>query len=703
MKTLKLILAATTILSASCVGAEDLAARPSLNLYGISGLIDMPTAEMQSDGVLNVSLGKFAGISHTTLTFQISPRLSGSFRYSGMQGYNPTFPTTNYDRSFDLRYQLIKEGRLMPAVLVGIQDFIGTDLYGAEYVVATKGIGPAIKLTAGLGWGRLGSYRSIGSLFGARPVPNHGLGGKPSFSQAFRGPAAPFGGIEWQANNRLRFKAEYSSDAYVAETKSRHLFNRKIPWNVGAEYDVNDSIRLGLYELYGTSVGFSLQVTLDPKVRPTGGVLGPGPTSVLVRPSVKSDPGAWSTDWASDPSSTVTFRDRMAKLLSAQGLTLEALSVTPGTAQLRVQNSTYDSAAQAIGRAARIMTQVLPASVETFQIVPVANGIPAAMVTIKRSDLEQLEFAPNGDKTLRERAVVTDAGRLPAGAVRGANLYPHLKWSLGPYINPSFFDPDNPLRADVGLRLSGALDVAPGVIVAGSITKKAFGNLNQSTRASNSVLQHVRSDANIYAKHNDPAIETLTTAWYSRPAPNLYGRVTVGYLEPMYGGISTELLWQRPNSPFALGAELDYVRQRSFDEMLSFQHYKVATGFVSAYYQFKSGYAGRLDVGRYLAGDRGATLTLAREFSNGWTVGAYATLTNVSAARFGEGSFDKGMFFKIPLNWMLGLPTQGSASTLIQPLLRDGGAQLHVDGRLYDVVRAYHANDLNNEWGRVFR
>jgi hypothetical protein len=129
----------------------------------------------------------------------------------------------------------------------------------------------------------------------------------------------------------------------------------------------------------------------------------------------------------------------------------------------------------------------------------------------------------------------------------------------------------------------------------------------------------------------------------------------------------------------------------------------VVTGFVSAYYRFNRGYTARLDVGRYLAGDKGATLTLAREFPNGWRVGAFATLTNVSSKDFGEGSFDKGIFVRIPLSWMLGRPSRDAFNMGFRPTQRDGGQMLNVAGRLYETVRAYRTGDLNDQWGRVFQ
>ncbi|WP_197470914.1 YjbH domain-containing protein, partial [Sulfitobacter sp. HI0054] len=78
---------------------------------------------------------------------------------------------TYRDRSFDLRYLLKKEDAFWPAITVGLQDFAGTGIYAGEYVVATKTFDNTllpgrVKVTGGLGWGRLGSHGSIGAPFG---------------------------------------------------------------------------------------------------------------------------------------------------------------------------------------------------------------------------------------------------------------------------------------------------------------------------------------------------------------------------------------------------------------------------------------------------------------------------------------------------------------------------------------------------------
>jgi hypothetical protein len=103
----------------------------------------------------------------------------------------------------------------------------------------------------------------------------------------------------------------------------------------------------------------------------------------------------------------------------------------------------------------------------------------------------------------------------------------------------------------------------------------------------------------------------------------------------MYAGASAELLWKPVDSRLALGVEVNYAQQRDFDQLFGLRDYNIVTGHVSAYYDFGKGYHGQLDVGRYLAGDVGATLSIDREFANGWRLGAFATLTDVTSEDFG--------------------------------------------------------------------
>ena len=693
--------AAVGALIAGSAGAE---VGSSYNLYGVSGLIDMPSASMQEDAEFATSMSRMGPTTRTAITFQITPRLQGSFRYSGVKGleiggFGPN--ETYYDRAFDLRFRLIDESTWIPAVTLGMQDFVGTGLQSAEYLVASKTIAEDFRVTAGLGWGRLGSHGAIATL-GSRPTGYKETGGTPNTDRWFRGDVAPFGGVEWQATDKLALKMEYASDAYAQEV-SKGLMEVKSHLNFGAEYEVIKGLKLGAYYLYGSELGVSAQIFLNPKRRAMAGVQGPAAAPVALRPSPKDNPAAWDQSWAASPRQAANgLRGNLAKRLKAEGIALESLAVSPTRVEVRVRNLRNDSQGQMIGRINRALTALMPASVETFDIIPVAEGMDLSRVRVSRTDIERLEHAPDNARALRERVSIGEAGTLMPDHVVGTPEEQRFKWSLGPYARVSLFDPDNPLRADLGLRLKSSYKITPGLFVSGSLTGTVVGNLDQASRMSDSVLPHVRSE-DYRRSARTVTLESLTTAWYSHVGEDFYTRVTAGYLERSFAGVSGEVLWKPVESRLAFGAEVNYVRQRAFDNILGLNDYGVWTGHVSGYYAFDNGFHAQVDVGRYLAGDYGATFSLDREFANGWRVGAFATLTDVSSEDFGEGSFDKGIRLTVPLNWLTGAPSTTKATAAIRPLQRDGGQRVVVDGRLYETVRESHKNKIDDQWGRVWR
>jgi len=81
-------------------------------------------------------------------------------------------------------------------------------------------------------------------------------------------------------------------------------------------------------------------------------------------------------------------------------------------------------------------------------------------------------------------------------------------------------------------------------------------------------------------------------------------------------------------------------------------------------------------------------------------MGAWATKTNVSSATFGEGSFDKGIYFSVPMDFLLPRPTRARASIIWQPLVRDGGARLARRYALYSLTGERERDFLldNLEW-----
>ncbi len=99
-------------------------------------------------------------------------------------------------------------------------------------------------------------------------------------------------------------------------------------------------------------------------------------------------------------------------------------------------------------------------------------------------------------------------------------------------------------------------------------------------------------------------------------------------------------------------------------------------------------------IGRYLAGDYGATFELTRRFDSGVEVGAFFSKTNVSSEQFGEGSFDKGIMIRIPINWAAPLQSQAQLSMDLRPVQRDGGQRLYSASVLYEQTRRLYDGGL---------
>lgn len=676
------------------------------NSYGSVGLIDMPVATSRPDGEFAFTMSSFAEQTRYTLTFQITPRLSGSFRYSVLEDFldTPSGPSTLYDRSSSLHYRLIDEDTsgMRPAIAVGFNDFLGTGVYSSEYIVATKTVAPKLRFSAGIGWGRLGSSRGFtnplsifSDKFKSRPGRDGGdQGGDVDFGQFFRGDAALFGGLEWQVTDKLKLIAEYSSDKNREET--RFAFDSETQLNFGVTYGLGPMTQLSLRYLYGSELGVQLSTALNPKFPPNHAGRDPAPPPVLGRDA----PTVAALGWTDGVIERDALRGDLARALESLGLKLHGFSLSGDTARIEIENETYHQEAQAVGRTARVLTRRLPAHFDVFDITLVDAGLPISQVSLRRGDMETLEHDLDGAWNIFARSQIS----APAGSTSPVpDRYPGFDWNILPYLSPSLFDPDDPLRADAGAQFEVSLQPMPGLEFSGILRQKIVGNLDDATRRSDSILPRVRSDFALYDREGETSLTQLTGAQYFKPGRDLYGRVTVGYLERMFGGVSSELLWKRNNSPFALGAEVNYVKQRDFDGGFGFQDYDAFTGHASAYWDIGDGFHAQVDAGRYLAQDWGATFALDREFGNGWRIGAFATFTDVSFDDFGEGSFDKGIRITLPIRWLTGEPSKTAYTTTIRPVQRDGGARLNVPGRLYERVRPRQKPALQDGWGRFWR
>jgi hypothetical protein len=386
----------------------------------------------------------------------------------------------------------------------------------------------------------------------------------------------------------------------------------------------------------------------------------------------------------------------------AQNLEVDAVSVSGSTVTVYVANNKYYFEAEAIGRISRVLLSDCPGDVEIFRIISIYHGVPMREVRLLRSDLERVINFNGSITEMRDSMSILDAPMdNPLLDAQQADIYPRFGWSIYPRLARSFFDPKAPARFGLFADVSGYVELLPGFTLETIVEGSIYNNLG-SGEPSTSQLPHVRSDFDLYYDKGANGISSLDAVYRTRLAPDVFAELKAGYLEDMFMGAGGQVLWRPNGDRFAIGADVYQVWQRAFDRLFGNQHYNVVTGHVNIYYESPwYGLNFQVHGGRYLAGDWGGTIQISRRFESGIEVGAFATFTNVPFAQFGEGSFDKGIVVRIPLEWALPIHTQSEANLDFRPLTRDGGQRLDNDDSLYNETRRQsygeidaHINDI---------
>jgi len=413
-----------------------------------------------------------------------------------------------------------------------------------------------------------------------------------------------------------------------------------------------------------------------------------------------SSPGAFTFQpTVSDPREAEKKIRQDAKL---QNLQVDAVTVTATSATVYFTNNKYYFESEAIGRISRVLLADTPPDVEVFRIISVYRGVPVRDTKILRSSLERVLNLYGSAAEIRD-AVTLEPAPMDNPILDSQQLaeYPKYGWSIYPRLARSFFDPKAPVRVGLFADVSGYTELYPGITLE-TVLEGAIYNGLGSNMPSNSQLPHVRSDFGLYYEHGGSGISSLDAVYRTRLDPELFAEIKAGYLEDMFMGAGGQVLWRPDGYRWAIGADVYKVWQRDFDRLFGIRSYSVVTGHVSVYYQSPwYGLDFAVHGGRYLAGDWGATFEISRHFETGIEIGAFATFTNVPFSQFGEGSFDKGIILRIPLEWFLPIYSQSEANLDFRPLTRDGGQRLLNDDSLYDETRrtSYgeideHLNDI---------
>lgn len=651
--------------------------------FGGTGLLQMPTARMAETGEFSLNYRDNDEYRRYSVSLQLFDWLEATVRYTDIRtrlySNDPSFSgNQSYkDKAFDLKARLWQESYWLPDVSVGLRDIAGTGLFDSEYLAASKRLGP-FDFTLGVGWGNMaesGNIKnpacSLKDSFCTRTASTET--GQFEVKNFFHGPAAIFGGVEYQTPwDPLRLKLEYDANDYSNESAGK--ISQDSPFNVGMVYRVGDILDTTLSWQRGNTLmwGFTLRTNFD-SLKPNR--IDDAPP---VYAPVHNGKG---TDW-----------QQVAKELDDKA-GYRGADIYADRHQVTVvaEQNKYRDNDEANQRAATILANYVPEDVSEYHIVKRNQRMPIASTAVDAKAFHQVQQAAT---PLGQPEPETHRAE-PVADARGQQVLrtepDRFSYSLEPALTQSIGGPESFYMYQVALKGNVDYRLSDHWTIGGTASLNLLDNydkFNYTAPTDKTALPRVRTRIREYVTSSDVLLTNLQLTRMDNPAPDWYSQVYGGYLEMMYAGVGSEVLYRPYGQSWALGLDVNYVKQRDWDNIMKTADYDIVTGHLTGYWElpFVEGAVAKVSVGRYLAGDKGVTLDLSRRFDSGIVAGAFATKTDVSSSEYGEGSFTKGFYISVPFDLLLSEPTVKRGAVGWVPLTRDGGQMLQRRTSLYGVT-----------------
>jgi hypothetical protein len=691
---------------------------PSFSNYGTVGLIQMPSARFHPEGSLAFSWTDMDPYLRGSIVAYPFEWFEASYQYidinnalysdiadfSGRQTYK--------DKSFSAKFRLLKERDFRPQLAIGFRDLAGTGVFTSEYLVASKKISN-VDLSLGIGWGMMSEntirnpFMNISDRFKSREINSQkGAGGEINFDSFFGGPAGLFGGAEIIIPNSkgLRVKVEYDSIDYKKEgfpfgrDSFKYAFEPVLPqeskFNFGFTYPISENFHLKLNYVKGNTIsfGFSIQANLGSK-------------DPLIK---KDDPyqmvkNAEVTRKVNKKEQRYVYLTAL-KNMNERGLFLQAAEIEDDKLKVVYAQSTHVSWMRSTGRALRVLDDISPDYITQLSVANVNGGLGTHEVTIPRSIFQNNMEYKDFKLAARDATISNFTYDKKSYGFQPKENYPVTFWNLAPSLRSQIGGPDGFYFGDLRLSFHSETLFSPKLSFVVKASAGISNNFDELKLASDSVLPHVRTDIVKYLKQSaDFAIERVQINYFQKPSKNLYFKGSIGIFEPMFGAVGGEMLYRPFKANYGIGAELWKVKQRSYKQNFNFRDYETTTGHINFYYREpRSNILMRLKGGKFLAGDSGINFDFERRFKSGLRMGVFFSKTDISQAEFGEGSFDKGFYFHIPVEIFFQKHAKGTAGFGLRPVTRDGAQILVHSHHLWGVTEQAQLSNLTRDWDDLY-
>ena len=682
--------------------------QPSYSNYGTVGLIQMPSARLHKGGTIgftwshsepylrgSVMGNPFDWFEASYQYTDVNNKLySDSREFSGSQSYK--------DKSFDAKFRVLKEQKYLPQVAVGFRDFGGSSLFSSEFIVASKLIGN-IDFTLGLGFGTISDktisnpFAKIDSRFSSRrrDIDGDTQGGEINYGTFFGGKkAGVFGGVEifLPKINGARLKIEYDSTNYGEDGEGYLPVPQDKKVNYSFVYPVTKSFQVKLGYIRNNTLSFGFSLSGNYSKRSTG-ITKKDPPPIVPNSRVYREV-------VNAKEAEYLYKSSL-KLLTENKIFMQTANVRNNKYEITYSQSKYLNSAQAVGRLANILDQISPKVIEEFSLVAINADQSMFAVDIPRAEYQLYKKQRKTDALLKAVSIYQpDPKQHLDHDYRPQTKLPTTIWKLSPAIRSQIGGPDGFYFGDFSIAFHSETLLRRNFNILSVASVGLFNNFDDLKLASDSILPHVRTDIVKYLKNSDKYhITRLQTNYFMNPYKSLYAKVSAGIFEPMFSGYGGEILFKPFNKNFGVGAEIWKVRQRSYRQLFGSLDYTTLTGHINFYYREPlTRVLFQVKGGRFLAEDSGFSFNFSREFKSGLNMGVFFSLTDISKAEFGEGSFDKGFFFNIPIQVFFDQYSRGSSGFGLRPLTRDGAQPLTVAQSLWSVTNQANRDQIIFGW-----
>ena len=603
----------------------------SYNNHGVIGLINMPTARFYDEQSHGLTI--YDGTPDQKITLSSSPYdwLEASLFYTNIQGLPyPGYEYQDYkDKGFNVKLRLKEQGNF-PAVAIGVMDIAGTGLYSSEYIITSYGINN-IDMHFGLGWGTLNGSKDtiknplgyISDNFKNRPTETEGQGGQFQPSRYFSGQtASPFYGVSYALNDRTLFKIEKDT---TLTTDTLDYKKAKSNYSVGIDYALNENFVVGFSVERGSTASLKFIYKSSPKT-------------------------SYQKYKYQNQEQNINNEDQYQNLitnLERNGIGVNKVIETANSVGLELTQFTHSN------------LQVVE------EIIKQAGKDSGIEKDIKKNlKIVNLDAITEFDDSFEENSnlIYEREKKSQFNTKTGLKFRPFIasreeffKGALLLENDSEYIILDN-LMLNVNLKYS----------LADNFDDLRYPPLN-------TFPAQVRSDIKQYLKNMDEGIliGRAQIDYFISPHKDHHLMFTGGILEDMFSGFGFEYLYFKNDTNYSVGFELFNAKKRDYDWGFGTLDYQNVTGHLNFHYRNYGliPFDMKLSYGEYLAGDVGTTIELSRSYDNGMVFGVFASNTDVSEEQFGEGSFDKGIFFNIPIYGNL-------INYTWRPLTKDPGAKL---------------------------